>query len=104
MDYKKFHCINAVIEMVGSAAAVLWAIVNLFLAESYVVGAFMPIMLASIIKNVRSIRLTGREEYQQETYAESLKNSYSDNRRLVIFSAVCSCTALVLIIVKMIIR
>lgn len=104
MDYRKFHRINAVIEFVGSLAAALWSIADLFLADKYAVEAYLPIMLAFIIKNVRSIMLTGREEYQQECYAESLKNSYSDNRRLIIFSAVFSCTALVLIIVKMIIR
>lgn len=104
MDYQKFHRINAVIEFTGSLAAALWSVVNLFLADKYAVEAYLPIMLAFIIKSVRIITLTGREEYQQESYAESLKNSYSDNRRLVIFSAIFSCVALVLIIVKMIIR
>ncbi|MDE5859357.1 MAG: hypothetical protein K2H23_03075 [Oscillospiraceae bacterium] len=48
--------------------------------------------------------LTGREEYQQEKYAESQKNSYTDNRTLYIISAACSCAALVLVIVKIIVR
>lgn len=104
MDYKKFHRTNAVIELAGNIASALWSIANFFLTERYVVEAYMPIILAFIIKNVRCIMLTGREEYQQEEYAESLKNSYNDNRRITIFSVVFSCTALVLIIVKMIIR
>ena len=104
MDYPKFHRTNVIIEFAGSIASALWSIANFFLAERYAVEAYMPIILAFIIKNVRCIMLTGREEYQQEEYAESLKNSYNDNRRITIFSVVFSCTALVLIIVKMIIR
>lgn len=104
MDYKKFHRTNNVIELVGSIAAAVWGVVNLFLADGYPTAAFMPIMLAFIIKSVRIITLTGREEYRQEEYAESQKSSYADNRRIVIFSAVFSCIALVLVIVKMIIR
>lgn len=45
--------------------------------------------------------LTEREDYQ---HAENQKNSYTDNRTLYIISAVCSCAALALVIVKMIIR
>lgn len=104
MDYKKFHRTNAVIEFIGSLAAALWSIANLFLADGYAVAAYMPIMLAFIIKSIRIITLTGREEYQQESYAESQKSSYADNRRIVIFSAIFSCTALVLIIIKLILR
>ena len=104
MDYKKFHCINVFIELAGSTVAAVWAVINLFLAESHPVIAFLPITVAVLIKNIRIIRLTEREEYQQESYAESQKNSYTDNRTLYIISAVCSCMALALVIVKMIIR
>lgn len=104
MDYMKFHRTNAVIELAGSVIAAVWSVVNLFIAEGYAFAVYMPIILAFIIKSVRIITLTGREEYQQESYAESQESSYADNRRIVIFSTVFSCTALVLIIVKMIIR
>lgn len=100
MDYQKFNRTNVIIELIGSLAAALWSIVNLFIAESYAFAAYMPVMIAFIIKSVRIIILTEREEYQQESYAESQKNSYTDNRTLYIISAVCSCVALVLIILK----
>lgn len=103
MDYSKFHRVNAVIELIGSVTAAVWGVVNLFLADGYPTAACMPIMLAVIIKSVRIITLTGREEYRQEEYAESQKSSYADNRRIVIFSAIFSCTALVFMVVKMII-
>lgn len=100
MDYQKFNRTNVIIELIGSLAAALWSIVNLFIAGSYAFAAYMPVMIAFIIKSVRIIILTEREEYQQESYAESQKNSYTDNRTLYIISAVCSCVALVLIILK----
>ena len=105
MDYKKFHRTNVIIELAGSTIAAVWAVINLFLAEvSAPLYPIMSIVFAGLIKNSRCIMLTGREEYQPESYAESQKNSYTDNRRLYIVSAVCSCAALVLVIVKMIIR
>lgn len=100
MDYQKFNRTNVIIELIGSLAAALWSIVNLFIAESYAFAAYMPVMIAFIIKSVRIIILTEREEYQQESYAESQKNSYKNNRTLYIISAVCSCAALALIILK----
>lgn len=100
MDYQKFNRTNVIIELIGSLAAALWSIVNLFIAGSYAFAAYMPVMIAFIIKSVRIIILTEREEYQQESYAESQKNSYTDNRTLYIISAVYSCVALVLIILK----
>ena len=104
MDYQKFHRTNAVIEFGGSLGSAAWSIANLFLADRYAVEAYMPVIVALIIKNVRIIMLTGRGEYRQEEYAESLKSSYSDNRRITIFSAIFSCMALALIIIKLIIR
>lgn len=100
MDYRKFSRTNVIIELIGSLAAASWSIVNLFIAESYAFAAYMPVMIAFIIKSVRIIILTEREGYQQESYAESQKNSYTDNRTLYIISAVCSCAALALIILK----
>lgn len=104
MDCKKFHRTNAVIETVGSVTAAVWSVIGLFFAEGYALAAYMPVMLAFIIKSVRVIMLTGREDHSQESYAEGQKNSYADNRRLYIISAACSCLALALVIVKMIIR
>ena len=104
MDYKKFHRTNVIIELAGSTIAAVLAVINLFLAESYPTMPLFPSMLAYIIKSVRILMLTGHEEYQQESYAESQKTSYTDNRTLYIISAVCSCAALALVIVKMIIR
>lgn len=104
MDYKKFHRTNVIIELAGSTIAAVWAIINLFLAESHPTMPFLLIWIAMIIKSVRIIRLTAQEDYQQESYAESHKTSYEDNRTLYIISVVCSCAALALVIVKMIIR
>lgn len=104
MDYKKFHRINVFIELAGSTVAAVWAVINLFLAESHPIIPLFPSMIAGIIKNSRCFMLTGHEDYRQESYAESQKSSYTDNRTLYIISAVCSCAALVLVIVKMIIR
>lgn len=101
MDYKKFNRTNAVIETVGSIAAAVWAVINLFLAESNPVIPLLSITVAGLIKNSRCFMLTEREDYQ---HAENQKNSYTDNRTLYIISAVCSCAALALVIVKMIIR
>ncbi|MDE7304285.1 MAG: hypothetical protein K2N60_13310 [Oscillospiraceae bacterium] len=75
MDYPKFHRTNAVIEFAGSIASAAWSIANLFLADRYAVEAYMPVMFAFIIKNLRIIMLTDRDEYRQEEYSESLKNS-----------------------------
>ena len=33
MDYQKFHRTNVIIELAGSAAAVVLGVINLFLAE-----------------------------------------------------------------------
>ena len=100
MDYKKFHRTNVIIELAGSTIAAVWAVINLFLAESNPVAPLFPSMLAFIIKSVRILMLTGREEYQQESYAESQKTFYTDNRTLYIISVVCSCVTLVLVIIK----
>lgn len=104
MDYQKFHRTNAAIEFYGSLGSAAWSIANLFIADRYAVEAYMPVMFAFIIKSVRIIMLTERDECRQEEYAESLKKSYSDNRRITIFSAIFSCMALALIIIKLIIR
>lgn len=104
MDYKKFHRTNVIIELAGCVVAAVWAVINLFLAEDFApLYPMMSIVAAVTIKNSRCITLTGREDYQQESYAESQKNSYTDNRTLYIISAVCSCTALAFIIIKLII-
>ena len=100
MDYQKFNRTNVIIELIGCAAAAVWAVVNLFLAESNPVIPFFAIIIAGIIKNIRIIKLTEQENYQQESYAESQKNSYKNNRTLYIISAVCSCVVLVLVILK----
>ena len=105
MDYQKFHRTNVIIELIGCVIAAVWAVINLFLAEAfYPLYPMMSIVFAGLIKNSRCIALTGREGYQQESYAESQKTSYMDNRTLYIISAVCSCTALALVIIKMVIR
>lgn len=100
MDYKKFHRTNVIIELAGSTIAAVWAVINLFLAESYPMMPLLTSMLAGIIKNSRCLMLTGHEDYRQEEYAESQKTSYIDNRTLYIISAVCSCVALALVIIK----
>lgn len=101
MDYRKFNRTNLIIELVGSVIAAVWSVIGLFFAEGYYAfAAFMPVYLAFIIKSVRVIALTEREDYAQESYAESKKTSYTDNRTLYIISAVCSCVALVLVTIK----
>ena len=100
MDYKKFHRTNVIIELVGITFAAVWAIVTLFLAESHPIIPLLPVQLAFIIKSVRILMLTGHEDYQQESYSESQKTSYTDNRTLYIISVICSCVASVLVIIK----
>lgn len=91
MDYQKFHRTNALLGLLGGAVAAVWGIVNLFLADSYAAAPYISIMIAYIIQGFRIFWLTGHEDYTQESYAESQKNSYKDNRTLYIISAVCSC-------------
>lgn len=104
MDYQKFHRTNAVIELIGNALAAVLAVVNIFIAGSYAASPLLPMMAGQIIKNVREIMLTGRSDCTQESYAASLKNSYSDNRTLIIFKTVLSFSVAVLVIIKLIIR
>lgn len=104
MDYQKFHRTKAVIEVLGGAIAAVWGIVNIFRADSYAVAPVLPVMIAQIINHIRALVLTGWEDYEQESYAESQHNSYKDNRKLIILTAVFTCAAFVLVIVKTIIR
>ncbi len=100
MDYKKFNRTNVIIELVGSIIAVVWSVIALFSAEDYAFAPYTPVMLAFIIKGVRILALTGREDYTQESYYESQKNSYMDNRTLHIVPVACSGVALVLVTIK----
>ncbi len=104
MDYKKFHRTNVIIQHIGCVIAAAWAATDLFIADVYASAPIMPLCIAYIITAVRIIALTGRKDYAQESYTESQKSFYTDNRRLYIFSAIFGCIALVLVVIKMIIR
>ncbi|MDE6745222.1 MAG: hypothetical protein K2J72_01150, partial [Oscillospiraceae bacterium] len=79
-------------------------VINIFIADSYVAAPLMPMMAGQIIKNVREIILTGRNDYTQESYVASFGNSYRDNRTLNIFKVFLSLAVVVLVIIKLIIR
>ena len=100
MDYKKFHRTNAIINLTGNAIAAAWAIVNLFLAEYFVVGPFLPIFIAFILRNTHDIMLPLENGYERESYYKSLKIRFSDNRRLYIFSIIFFCVALGLVFIE----
>lgn len=104
MDYQKFHRTNAVIELIGDASAAVLAVVNIFIADSYITAPLMPMMAGQITKNVRELMLTGQNDYTQESCAASFANSYRDNRTLNIFRVILSLAIVVLVIVKLIIR
>lgn len=104
MDYQKFNRTNIIIQLAGNILAAALGIANLFIADGYPTAPTMPLSIAYIITAVRIIALTGREDYTQESYAESKISSYADNLRLYILSVIFGCAALALVIVKMIIR
>ncbi|MDE6763827.1 MAG: hypothetical protein K2J73_09125 [Oscillospiraceae bacterium] len=104
MDYSKFYRTNAVIELIGDVLAAVWAVINIFISDSYVAAPLIPMMAGQIIKNIREIVLTGRDDYKQEKYLTSYENSYKDNRTLNIFKALLSLAVVLLVIIKLIIR
>lgn len=100
MDYKKFHRTDAIIELTGNALAAAWAVLNLFLVEYFVFGPFLPIFIALILRNTRDIMLPLENGYEKESYYESLKIRFSDNRRLYIFSIIFLCVALGVVFIE----
>lgn len=104
MDYRKFNRVNVIIEFIGDALAAVWAAVNIFIPNGYLTAPLFPMMIGQIIKNIREIILTGREDYQPESYAESVKASYIDNRRPIVFKTALSLAVIVLVIIKLVIR
>lgn len=104
MDYRKFYRTNVIIEFIGDAMAAVWAVINIFIADGYLAASLFPMMAGQIITNIREIILTGREDYQPESYAASIKASYIDNRRPIVFKTVLCFAVVVLVIIKLIIR
>lgn len=104
MDYRKFNRMNVIIELIGDALAAVWAAANIFIPNSYISAPLFPMMVGQIIKNIREIILTGREDYQPESYAASVEASYIDNCRPIVFKTALSLAVAVLVIIKLIVR
>lgn len=104
MDYRKFNRVNVIIELIGDALAAVLAAANIFIPNSYISSPLFPMMVGQIIKNIREIILTERDNYKQEDYLASLGDSYRDNRTLIVFKTVLCFVVVVLVIIKLIIR
>lgn len=104
MDYRKFNRVNVIIELIGDALAAVWAVANIFIPNGYISAPLFPMMVGQIIKNIREIILTGRDDYKQEDYLAILGDSYRDNRTLIVFKTVLCFAVVVLVIIKLIIR
>lgn len=88
MDYRKFQRTNVIIEFIGDAMAAVLAAVNIFIPNGYLAAPLFPMMAGQIIKNIREIILTERDDYKQEDYLAILGDSYRDNRTLIVFKTV----------------
>lgn len=88
MDYRKFYRTNVIIELIDDALAAVWAAANIFIPNGYLAAPLFPMMAGQIIKNIREIILTERDDYKQEDYLAILGDSYRDNRTLIVFKTV----------------
>lgn len=88
MDYRKFYRTNVIIELIDDVLAAVWAAANIFIPNGYLAAPLFPMMAGQIIKNIREIILTERDDYKQEDYLAILGDSYRDNRTLIVFKTV----------------
>lgn len=68
----KFHRTNVIIEFIGDAMAAVWAVINIFIADSYAAAPLILMMAGQIIAHFREIILTGAMIISRKTILQAL--------------------------------
>ena len=105
MDYKKFRDVNAWLYFIGTELSAVLSIVMMFFPGKHVSINFMPLMLFSVIANVRTICMTSRKDYNAEEYIRSvsepaLNENVKPGKAVLLIQLVSGCLTIVLSVIK----